>query len=99
MQAAYSNAKYASLALSVQFLGTQFDDDQNSRVVPGFSQPGLPKYALVDFTASRAMGRNLEIFLGVQNLFNREYFVGTLPTTIGSPRLVNVGIRLRLRAR
>ena len=99
MQAAYSNAKYASLALSVQFLGTQFDDDQNSRVVPGFSQPGLPKYALVDFTASRAMGRNLEIFLGVQNLFNREYFVGTLPTTIGSPRLVNGGFRLRLVGR
>jgi outer membrane receptor protein involved in Fe transport len=68
-------------------------------VVPGFSQPGLPKYALVDFTASRAMGRNLEVFFGVQNLFNREYFVGTLPTTIGSPRLVNGGFRLRFIGR
>jgi outer membrane receptor protein involved in Fe transport len=96
---AYSNAKYANAALAVQFLGTQFDDDQNSRVVPGFSQPGLPKYALVDFTASRAMGRNLEVFFGVQNLFNREYFVGTLPTTIGSPRLVNGGFRLRFIGR
>jgi outer membrane receptor protein involved in Fe transport len=99
VQAAYSNAKYASLALAVQFLGTQFDDDQNSRVVPGFSQPGLPRYAIVDFSASRAIGRHVEIFLGVQNLFNRQYFVGTLPTTIGSPRLVNGGFRLRLVGR
>ena len=32
---------------------------------------------------------------GAQNLFDREYFVGTLPDTIGTPRLVNVGVRLR----
>jgi outer membrane receptor protein involved in Fe transport len=99
VQAAYSNVKYASVALAVQFVGTQFDDDQNSRVVPGFSQPGLPRYAVVDFSASRALGRNVDIFLGVQNLFNREYFVGTLPTTIGSPRLANGGLRLRFVGR
>ena len=98
-QAAYSNVKYASVALAVQFVGAQFDDDQNSRVVPGFSQPGLPRYAVVDLSASRALGRNVDIFVGVQNLFNREYFVGTLPTTIGSPRLANGGLRLRFVGR
>ncbi len=40
-----------------------------------------------------------EIFLGVQNLFDAEYFVGTLPTTVGSPRLVSAGFRLRLTGR
>jgi hypothetical protein len=31
----------------------------------------------------------------VQNLFDEEYIVGTLPTTIGSPRLVHGGVRVR----
>jgi hypothetical protein len=31
----------------------------------------------------------------VQNLFDTEYYVGLLPTTIGSPRLINGGLRLR----
>jgi outer membrane receptor protein involved in Fe transport len=39
------------------------------------------------------------VFFGVQNLFDKEYVVGTLPTTIGSPRLVNGGLRLRLQGR
>jgi hypothetical protein len=35
----------------------------------------------------------------VQNLFDEEYFVGTLPTTIGSPRLVTGGLRMRFTGR
>jgi len=94
-QIAYSSAKYASVAFGVQFIGRQFDDDQNTRVVPGETTPGLPGYGIVDLMLWRAVGRNLDVFLGVQNLTNREYFVGTLPTTIGSPRLVNGGVRVR----
>jgi outer membrane receptor protein involved in Fe transport len=59
----------------------------------------LPKYTIVSITASRAIGRSLEAYVGAQNLVDREYFVGTLPTTIGSPRMVNVGLRVRLSAR
>ncbi len=99
VHAAYSNSRVASVALGVQFLGAQFDDDLNVRVVPGFTEPGLPKYAVVDFTASRAIGRGVEVFAGVQNLLNRQYFVGTLPTTIGSPRLASVGFRIRVAGR
>jgi phytoene dehydrogenase-like protein len=40
------------------------------------------------------LSRNLDVFLGVQNLFDTEYHVGLVPTTIGSPRLVNAGIRI-----
>jgi len=54
---------------------------------------------LVDVTASRVLSRNIEIFVGVQNLFDKQYFVGTLPTTIGSPRLINGGIRVRFSGR
>ena len=83
----------------VQFIGRQFDDDLNVRAVPGESEPGLPGYAIVDFTVSRALVRNFDVFLGVQNLFDEEYFVGTLPTTIGSPRLVHGGVRVRFAGR
>jgi outer membrane receptor protein involved in Fe transport len=109
LRASYASTKYISLALGVQFLGAQFDDDQNIRIVPapalagaGYSAsttPGLPGYAVVDLTASRILARNLELFAGAQNLFDRQYFVGTLPTTIGSPRLVSAGVRVRFSAR
>ena len=109
MHVSYSNMKYATVALGVQFLGRQFDDDQNVRAVPlaalneaGYSTnagPGLPGYAVVDLTASRTVVRNLDAFFGVQNVFDQEYFVGTLPTTIGSPRLVSGGIRVRFAGR
>jgi outer membrane receptor protein involved in Fe transport len=105
----YANPKYATVALGVQLLGSQFDDDLNSRAVPiqaltdaGYdasTDPGLPRYTIVDLTASRMITRNLDVFFGVQNLLDKQYFVGTLPTTIGSPRLVNGGVRVRFSGR
>jgi outer membrane receptor protein involved in Fe transport len=93
VRVAYANAKLATIAASLQFLGSQFDEDLN------LAARRLPSYAVADVTASRAIGRNLEIFLGVQNLFDAEYFVGTLPTTVGAPRFVTGGFRLRLNGR
>jgi outer membrane receptor protein involved in Fe transport len=55
----------------------------------------LPGYTIVDFTASRSIVRHLDVFFGIQNLFDEEYIVGTLPTTIGTPRLAHVGVRVR----
>ena len=54
---------------------------------------------MLSLSASRRVSRNLEVFVGVQNLIDREYFVGTLPTTIGTPRLVNGGVRVRFAPR
>jgi outer membrane receptor protein involved in Fe transport len=109
VRASYFNPKYASVAFSVQFFGAQFDDDQNVRIVPapalsdaGYAAsttPGLPGYTVADLSVSRAITRNVEAFLGMQNLFDQTYFVGTLPTTIGSPRLVNGGVRIRFAGR
>ena len=90
IRAAYSNPKILTLAAGVQFVGSQFDDDLNTVT------RRLPKFALADMVASRGFGRNVELFVGVQNVFDAEYFVGTLPTTVGAPRLVTGGLRLRL---
>jgi outer membrane receptor protein involved in Fe transport len=95
----YANPRYLNVAVAGTFYGRQFDDDQNARVKPGESEPGLPAYGLVDASASREIGRNLEVFFGVQNLFDQEYYVQLLPTTIGSPRLVNGGVRIRWSGR
>lgn len=95
----YADARIATVGFGVQFIGRQFDDDANSRLVPRETSPGLPGYAIVDFTASRTLVRQVDVFFGVQNLLDEEYIVGTLPTTIGSPRLVHGGLRVRFAAR
>jgi outer membrane receptor protein involved in Fe transport len=95
LQLAYVNPRYVNAAIGLYAIGRQFDDDQNLRTVPGESEPGLPGYALVELSASKSIGRHIEIFAGAQNVFDTEYFVGTLPTTTGTPRLVHGGIRVR----
>lgn len=93
---AFSNPRWVDFSVDVQAIGWQFDDDQNSRIVPGYTTPGLPAYAVVSLFASRKLNDTFDIFVGAQNLFDQEYFVGTLPTTVGSPRLINAGVRVRV---
>src|SRR5499427_3467407 len=94
----FVDPKLAIVTFGMQFVGLQFDtgDDTNTRAVPGYSYPGLPSYNVSELTITRGLGRNVDVFFGAQNLFNEQYIVATLPTTIGSPRLVNGGIRVRL---
>jgi outer membrane receptor protein involved in Fe transport len=87
--------RWVNLAIETLFTGHQFDDDQNvARIlpnVPGQTEVGLPAYGSTDISVSRTINRNIDIFFGVQNLFDTLYYVGTNPTTIGTPRLVNGG--------
>jgi outer membrane receptor protein involved in Fe transport len=92
---AYTNPRIAALSGSVLFFGRQFNEDLNTGVVPGMTEPGLPGYTSVEFSASRTLSKNFDVFFGVQNLFDEEYYVGLAPTTIGTPRLVNGGLRIR----
>lgn len=100
LQASYSHPKYVNVAVDIEFVGMQFDDDQNVlAILPGVSGKrfvGLPSYTMTNLTASRVVTRNLDVFVGVQNVFDTLYYVGTNPTTIGTPRLVNGGIRLKV---
>jgi outer membrane receptor protein involved in Fe transport len=109
VQVAYAHPRFASVALSVQFQGAQFNDDQNINFIPvatltdaGYDADtpvGLPGYTVVDVSASRSLGRNIELFVGAQNLFDQVYFVQTNPSTTGTPRLVNAGVRVRFAGR
>ena len=109
LQAAYSNPKYLTATVGVQVIGFSFNDDLNTNLIPvatltdnGYTDPvpfGLPGYTVVDLSASRQIGRNVQAFFGVQNLLNTVYFVQTNPSTIGTPRLVNGGVRIRFSGR
>lgn len=95
LQVVYSEPRIATIGIEVLAMGRQFDDDLNTRTVPGFTSPGLPKFATVSLTMSRSIGSRINAFASAQNLFDKEYFVGTLPTTVGSPRLFTGGVRVR----
>jgi outer membrane receptor protein involved in Fe transport len=99
VSATYANPRFATVTVSAMFFGRQFDDDQNLRTAPGETEPGLPAYGVVELSALRSIGRNLDVFFGVQNLFDQQYYVLFQPTTTGSPRLVNGGIRVRFTGR
>ncbi|RPI53867.1 MAG: TonB-dependent receptor, partial [Acidobacteria bacterium] len=99
-QVTYTDPQFLNFAIENQFVGHQFDDDQNVAVIfPNVASKreiGLPAYSVTNFTVSRTVNRNLDVFAGVQNVFGTTYYVGTNPTTIGTPRLVNGGIRLKV---
>jgi outer membrane receptor protein involved in Fe transport len=99
VQIAYTNPRYLNVALGIQAVGRQFEDDLNARLVPGETEPGLPGYALLDVTVSRAIGSNLDAFFGIQNLTDQEIIAFTQPTTIGTPRVVSGGVRIRWSGR
>ena len=98
MHVAFSHAKYVDVTLTGLFVGHQFNDDLNVQARAG-SDPGLPAFGTLDLSAMRAIGRNLDVFLTAQNMLDKEYWVQLAPTTIGSPRLASVGLRVRFSGR
>ncbi len=89
LQSAYSNPRYLQFAIQFRASGRQFDDDRNQLPLAGF--------AIVDFTASRSLGRFIEIFVAVQNSLNKQYAVARTPIeTLGMPRMTRGGLRLNL---
>jgi iron complex outermembrane receptor protein len=86
---AFADPRLFTAAFDLQAVGAQFDDDLNTPT------RRMPKFAVANISASRRISPNMDVFFGVQNLFNTDYVVGTLPTTIGTPRLMNAGLRIR----
>jgi outer membrane receptor protein involved in Fe transport len=77
------------LSGSVRAVGEQFEDDRNE--LP------LAAFAVVDLTASWRAGASVEAFAAVENLLDERYPVGLTPVaTIGPPRLLRAGLRVRL---
>ena len=72
-----------------RYNGRQFEDDLNQSVLPG--------YFTADTMLRVRLSNLLEPYLACENLLDRGYMVGRTPTpSLGSPRLLRAGIRIRL---
>jgi outer membrane receptor protein involved in Fe transport len=79
-----------NVSVQGRYVGEQFEDDLNSLT--------LDDFFVVDLFLSRQITAELEVFLGVENLFNTTYEVGKTAdgtVTIGAPVLVHGGVHLR----
>jgi outer membrane receptor protein involved in Fe transport len=79
----------ATFNVQARFIGAQYEDDLNELI--------LDSYAVVDASATRTLTQAVQLFLGVENLFDVEYVVGRTPVrTIGWPFTVRAGVRVFL---
>jgi outer membrane receptor protein involved in Fe transport len=86
---AFDDPRILAAAVQLRWLGRQYEDDLNTLPMEGV--------ALLDVSASRSLGRGVTLFLSVENLLDEAYLVGRAGVdTVGQPRFVHGGIRLRL---
>ena len=77
-----------AVLLQARWAGDQFEDDLNQLV--------LPSFVVADLSLRRPLSRRLELVLAAENLFDEKVITGRLPlATLGSPRLVQVGVTVR----
>jgi outer membrane receptor protein involved in Fe transport len=86
----YVNQRYVDIGSQLHYTSAQFDDDVNT------PSRRLGGYTTVDFTASRQVREDLDVFFNIQNVFNKEFVIQTNPRTIGQPRLFTAGFRVHI---
>jgi outer membrane receptor protein involved in Fe transport len=78
-----------TLVIGGRYQGLQFDDDRNLF--------RLGSYFVAEVYGAKSVGRNVQVFLGTENLLNRRYEVAQTPVTmIGPPILARAGVRFTL---
>jgi outer membrane receptor protein involved in Fe transport len=88
-QVSYANEKWL-VGTQGRFVGTQFDDDQNT--LP------LERFFTLDAEASRAVSERVRLFVAFQNLTGTRYQISSTPVfTVGPPVLFRAGARFSLR--
>lgn len=87
LQTRLQQARWGRFSVDLRTSGRQFDDSANMYRLNG--------YVLVDMYAEHAFGRIVRVYGSVQNIGNTRVEAGRTPIlTLGSPRIVSVGIRL-----
>ncbi len=84
----YDNPRLLGSRLQTRYVSSQFEDDLNSRE--------LDDYMVVDLSFWKKIRANLDLFLGVENLFDETFEAGKSAdglVTIGSPLRVHLGVR------
>ena len=89
LQVIHLSPSLADVVATARWTSRQFEDDQNTLA--------LASFWTVDALLKRAVGRGIELFAGVENLFDERFEIARTPVrTVGPPRAVRGGFRLRL---
>jgi outer membrane cobalamin receptor len=86
----HTNPALLNVSVQGRYISDQFEDDLNTLT--------LGEFFVLDVMLSRPIAKWGEMFLGVENLFDQTYEVGKTTdgvVTVGTPRLVHGGLRLR----
>ncbi len=89
-QAQYSRPRRLTASLQGSFVGSAFDNDQNTLL--------LRRYFLFDALVSRPLGHGMDVYVAGENLLDNRYDVARTPVlTSGPPILFRAGFRLTIR--
>jgi outer membrane receptor protein involved in Fe transport len=94
LKVSYTNPALVNVSVQGRYVGDQFEDDLNSLKLGDYFVVDLMLWRPIPIPKVSAG----ELFLGVENLFDRTYEVGKTTdgvVTIGAPLLVHGGIRVR----
>ncbi|MFZ0631983.1 MAG: TonB-dependent receptor [Acidobacteriaceae bacterium] len=87
-QVRFSRARWGLVSLQGRYGGRAFDDDANQFL--------LHSYFQLDASGQHSLGQHCVLFADGENLFDRSIEVGKTPqTTLGTPRIARVGVRVR----
>ena len=88
LQMRFEKERIGTLSVDLRTSGRQFDDSSN--------QYRLDGYGLVDLYGEHRFGERWSVYASAQNLLNATVQAGRTPIlTLGAPRVVMVGLRLR----
>ncbi len=89
LSAAFDDPRLLTVGAQLKYIGLEYEDDQNT--LP------MGEVFLVDLFAAWHVTRILDVYVAVENLFDRQYLVGRAGVdTIGQPLFVHGGVRLRV---
>jgi outer membrane receptor protein involved in Fe transport len=89
-QVSYAGSRSYRFGLQGRASSSQFEDDQN--LLP------LRSFFTIDGYVSRSINSKFEVFAAAENLLNSRYDIGRTPvTTLASPALFRIGLKLNLR--
>ena len=86
----FTHPAWFNSTLTARYVGQQYEDDLNTLPLGG--------YFVMDVFLSRAFGKHAEVYVAVENLFDRVFTVGRTSEgviSIGEARMARAGVRLR----
>ena len=87
----FDNPEDLGARIQMRYIGTQFEDDLNSHE--------LNDYFVADLALWKKIGSKFDIFLGVENLFDKTFEVGRTGdglVSVGAPVRIHLGARFGL---